>query len=112
MANNPDNYREPKTIKNNHMKKGIMIVTVLAAWFLVKNPEYVQLVKGNETPLEHKAVLFAKTVKQDLFQFTTVHLYSKKKTNNSKHSQKFCLRHITNDKQLHNHEPLLIVNGL
>jgi hypothetical protein len=95
------------------MKKGILIVTVLAAWFLAKNPAYMQLVKGNNTAFPEKAMLFAKTVKKDLFQFTTVHLPEVKiKTNNSKHSQKFCLKHITNDKQLHNHEPLLIVNGL
>jgi hypothetical protein len=95
------------------MRKGILIVTVLAAWFLLKNQEYLQLMTGNKTTAHEKVLAFAKTVKNDLFQFTTVHLPEVKiKTNNSKHSQKFCLKHITNDKQLHNHEPLLIVNGL
>lgn len=95
------------------MKKGILIVTVLAAWFLVKNPEYTQLVKGNKTALPEKALLFAKTVKKDLFQFTTVHLPEVKiKTNNSKHKTQSCLLQVTNGKHLHNHEPLLIVNGL
>ncbi|HLO38095.1 MAG TPA: hypothetical protein VK173_06395 [Lacibacter sp.] len=95
------------------MKKGIMIVTVLAAWFLVKNPEYTQLVKGNKTTLQDKALVFAKTVKQDLFQFTTVHLPEVKiKTNNSKHKTQSCLLQVTDDKHLYNHEPLLIVNGL
>ena len=95
------------------MKKSIMIVTVLAAWFLVKNPEYAQLVKGNKTTLQDKALVFAKTVKQDLFQFTTVHLPEVKiKTNNSKHKTQSCLLQVTDDKHLYNHEPLLIVNGL
>lgn len=95
------------------MKKGILMVTVLAAWFLVKNPEYTQLVKGNKTTLPEKAMVFAKTVKQDLFQFTTVHLPGVKiKTNNSKHKTQSCLLQVTNDKHLFNHEPLLIVNGL
>ena len=95
------------------MKKGILIVTVLAAWFLVKNPEYAQLVKGNNTSLTEKAFVLVKTVKKDMFQFTTVHLPEVKiKTNNSKHKTPSCLLQVTNDKQLHNHEPLLIVNGL
>lgn len=95
------------------MKKSILMVTVLAAWFLVKNPEYMQLVKRDNTTLHAKAMVFAKTVKQDLFQFTTVHLPGVKiKTNNSKHKTQSCLLQITNDKHLFNHERLLIVNGL
>ena len=95
------------------MKKGILIVTVLTAWFFVKNGEYVRMVTMNKTSFHEKAVLFTQEVKKDLFQFTTVHLYTaKKKTNNSKHTHKLCLKQATNDKQLHNHEPLLIVNGL
>ena len=95
------------------MKKSIMIVTVLAAWFLVKNPEYAQLVKGNKTTLQDKALVFAKTVKQNLLQFTTVHLPEVKiKTNNSKHKTQSCFLQAINDKHLYNHEPLLIVNGL
>lgn len=95
------------------MKKGILMVTVLAAWFLVKNPEYTQLVKGNNTALPAKAMAFARTVKNDLFQFTTVHLPEVKiKTNNSKHKMQSCFLQVTNDKHLYNHEPLLIVNGL
>jgi hypothetical protein len=95
------------------MKKGILMVTVLAAWFLVKNQEYVQLVKGDKKDLSEKAMLFAKTVKKDLFQFTTVHLFEVKiKTNNSKHKTQSCFLQPINDNHLHNHEPLLIVNGL
>jgi hypothetical protein len=95
------------------MKKGILIVTVLAAWFLVKNRDYVQLAKGYNNDLSGTALLFAKTVKHDLFQFTTVHLPQVKiKTNNSKHTTQSCFLQATNDKHLYNHEPLLIVNGL
>lgn len=95
------------------MKKGILIVTVLAAWFLVKNQEYMQMVKGDKKELSEKAMLFAKTVKQNLFQFTTVHLPGvKTKTNTSKHKTQSCLLQVNNGKHLHNHEPLLIVNGL
>ena len=89
------------------MKKGILMVTVLAAWLLVKNPEYMQLVKGNNTALPEKAMVLVQTVKKDLFQFTTVHLPQMKiKTNNSKQIQKLCLKQPINDKHLHNHEPL------
>ena len=95
------------------MKKSILIVTVLTAWFFVKNREYAQLVTMNKTSFHEKAVLFTQEVKKDLFQFTTVHLYStKKKTNSSKYKTQSCLLQVTNDKHLHNHEPLLIVNGL
>jgi hypothetical protein len=95
------------------MKKGLLMVTVLAAWLLVKNPEYMQLVKGNNTALPEKAMVLVQTVKKDLFQFTTVHLPQVKiKTNNSKHKTQSCLLQPANDKHLHNHEPLLIVNGL
>ncbi len=95
------------------MKKGILIVAVLTAWFFAKNSEYVLLMTTNEIKLDKKATLFAQELKKDLFQFTTVHLYgANKKTNNSKHKRVFCLKQATNDKQLHNHEPLLIVNGL
>lgn len=95
------------------MKKGILMVTVLAAWFLVKNPEYTQLLKSNNTAIPEKAMAFAKTVKKDLFQFTTVHLPQVKiKTNNSKHTTQSCSLQVTDDKHLFNHEPLLIVNGL
>ena len=95
------------------MKKGILIVAVLTTWFFAKNSEYMQLMTRNEIKLDKKAALIAQELKKDLFQFTSVHLYApKKKTNNSKHTQKLCLKKATNDKQLHNHEPLLIVNGL
>ncbi len=95
------------------MKKGILIVAVLTSWFFARNSGYVQLVTTKEIKLDKKAILFAQELKKDLFQFTTVHLYTaKKKTNNSKHTQKLCLKQATNDKHLHNHEPLLIVNGL
>jgi len=95
------------------MKKGILMVTVLAAWLLVKNPEYTQLVKGNNTALPEKAMVLVQTVKKDLFQFTTVHLPQVKiKTNNSKHKTQSCFLQVSNGRQLHNHEPLLIVNGL
>lgn len=95
------------------MKKSILIVTVLSAWFFVKNSEYAQLVTMNKTGFRKKAALLTQEVKKDLFQFTTVHLHTaKKKTNNSKHKTQSCLLQATNGKHLHNHEPLLIVNGL
>jgi hypothetical protein len=101
------------SVKTNKMKKGILIVAVLITWFFAKNREYVQLITAKEIKPDKKATLFAQELKKDLFQFTTVHLYSaKKEKNNSKHTQKLCLKQATNNKQLHNHEPLLIVNGL
>ena len=94
------------------MKKGILIITVLAAWLLVKNPGYLQVVVGNKICISEKAMALTTTVKNDLFQFTTVHLPKLKiKTNNSKHTQS-CSLQVTNEKHLFNHEPLLIVNGL
>ena len=95
------------------MKKGILIITVLGAWLLVKNPEYMQVVMGGKTSVSEKAMVLTSTVKNDLFQFTTVHLPQLKiKTNNSKHTTQSCLLQVTDDKHLFNHEPLLIVNGL
>jgi hypothetical protein len=95
------------------MKKGILIVTVLAAWLLVKNPEYMQVVMRSKTSFSEKAMVLTSTVTNDLFRFTTVHLPEVKiKTNNSKHTTQSCLLQVTNDKHLFYHEPLLIVNGL
>jgi hypothetical protein len=95
------------------MKKGILVATVLAAWFLVKNQNYVQLLQGDKNDFSEQALVFAKTVKNDLFQFTTVHLPQVRiKTNNSKHKTQSCFLQATDDKHLYNHEPLLIVNGL
>ncbi len=95
------------------MKKGILIVTVMAAWLLVKNPEYMQVIAGNNSSVAEKAMAFTSSVKNDLFQFTTVHLPRVKiKTNNSKHKMQSCFLQVTDDKHLFNHEPLLIVNGL
>jgi hypothetical protein len=95
------------------MKKGILIITVLGAWLLVKNPEYMQVVMRTKTSFSERAMTFTNTVQNDLYQFTTVHLpVIKIKTNNSKHTTQFCLLQATDDKHLFNHEPLLIVNGL
>ena len=95
------------------MKKGIFLITVLAAWLLLKNGTYMQTLKTPGTDLQTKMQVVTNTVKNDLFQFTTVHLSSaKRKTNNSKHTAKACVLKLTNEKQLHNHEPLLIVNSL
>ena len=95
------------------MKKAVLMLIVLAAWFLVKNPEYTQLLNGNKAALSGKALVAVKTAKQYIFPFTTVHLPEVKiQTNNSKHTTQSCLWQATNDKHLHNHEPLLIVNGL
>lgn len=95
------------------MKKGILLIAVLSAWFLLKNGTYMQVIKTPGTNLQTKMQTMTTAVKEDLFQFTTVHLsMNKRKTNNSKHTAKACVLKLTNEKQLNNHEPLLIVNSL
>ncbi|NCU03354.1 MAG: hypothetical protein GXC73_05145 [Chitinophagaceae bacterium] len=95
------------------MKKGILLIAVLSAWFLLKNGTYMQVIKTPGTNLQTKMQVVTKAVKKDLFQFTTVHLsLAKRKTNNSKYTARACTLKLTNEKQLTNHEPLLIINGL
>ena len=95
------------------MKKGILLITVLAAWMFLKNGAYIQTTKIPVTYVQTKMQVVTNAVKKNLIQFTTVHLSAaKQKTNNSKHTAKACVLKLTNEKQLNNHEPLLIVNSL
>ena len=60
--------------KRFNMKKGILTILVLAAWVLLRNQTYTQLFVSKQYNVQQTAQLVAKTISNDLFQFTSVHL--------------------------------------
>lgn len=95
------------------MKKGILVILVLAAGFVLKNHQHVTALANNNNSINKKAVLFAKHVKQEFFSFTTVHLSTIKiKTNNCKHTINTRPLQVCKKAQRINHETLLTINSL
>lgn len=95
------------------MKKGLLLIVVLAAWFLVKNLQYVQLITNNNNSIEQQATKLAKHLQQKVFSFTTVHLHNVKiKTNNCKHTKNTRPLQACRKAQHINHETLLTINSL
>ena len=95
------------------MKKGILTVMVLAAWVLLRNQTYTQLFVNKQHNVQQTAQLVAKTISNDLFQFTSVHLSAPElRTKKKIQIKKTCILHTTNEKQHTNHETLLLINSL
>lgn len=93
------------------MKKGILVILVLAAWCVLKNSENMTALATNS--IDKKAVLFAKHVQQEFFSFTTVHLSNIKiKTNSCKQTMKKLPLQACRKAQHINHETLLTINSL
>lgn len=95
------------------MKKGILVILVLAAWFVLKNHQNATAFAHNKNSIDQKAVLFAKHVQQEFFSFTTVHLSNIKiKTNSCKQTIKTLPLQACREAQRINHETLLTINSL
>lgn len=95
------------------MKKGILVILVVAAWCVLKNSENMTALATNSNSIDKKAVLFAKHVQQEFFSFTTVHLSNIKiKTNSCKQTMKKLPLQACRKAQHINHETLLTINSL
>lgn len=95
------------------MKKGLLLIVVLAAWFLMKNLQHVQPVTNNNNSIEQQATKLAKHVQQKVLSFTTVHLPDLKiKTNNCKYIKITRPLQACRKAQGINHETLLTINSL
>ena len=95
------------------MKKGILTILVLAAWVLLRNQTYTQLFVSKQHNVQQTARLVAKTISNDLFQFTSVHLLTPElKVKKKIQIKQACILHATNEKQHKNHETLLLINSL
>ena len=95
------------------MRKGILTVVVLAAWVLLRNQTYTQLFVSKQYNVQQTAQLVAKTISNDLFQFTSVHLSAPELKRKKKiQIKQACILHAANEKQHKNHETLLLINSL
>lgn len=99
--------------KRYNMRKGILVVMVLAAWVLLRNQTYTQLFVSKQHNVKQTARLVAKTISNDLFQFTSVHLLTPEmKIKKRIQIKQACILHAANEKQHMNHETLLLINSL
>lgn len=95
------------------MKKGILVILVLAAWIVLKNLQSVTAFANNNNSIDQKAILLAKHVQHEFFSFTTVHLSNIKiKTNSCKQTIKKLPLQACREAQRINHETLLTINSL
>lgn len=95
------------------MKKGILTILVLAAWVLLRNQTCTQLFVSKHYNVQQTAQLVAKTISNDLFQFTSVHLSAPElRTKKKIQVKKPCILHTAIEKQHTNHETLLLINSL
>jgi hypothetical protein len=102
-----------ETVKRINMKKGILLIVVLAAWMMVKDRQPLQLIAADDISVQQQATLIAKHVQQQILSFTTVHLYKIKiKTNNCKQTVNTRSLQACRKAQRINHETLLTINSL
>ena len=95
------------------MKKGFLLIVVLAAWMMAKNRQQVQLIAAHQNSFQQQATLIAKHVQQQFLPFTTVHLHNIKiKTNNCKQTNNRRPLQACRKAQRINHETLLTINSL
>ncbi len=95
------------------MKKGILVVLVLSAWVLLRNQTYTRLFVSKQENIQQTAKLVAKSISNDLFQFTSVHLLKPEmKIKKKIQIKQACILHATNKQQPRNHETLLLINSL
>jgi len=101
------------TVNLINMKKRILIILVMAGWFILKNGSNVTALANNSNSIDKKAMLLAKHVQQQFQSFTTVHLFNIKiKTNSCKQPIKTLPLQACREIQRINHETLLTINSL
>ncbi len=95
------------------MKKGFLLLTVLAAWLAINNYPSMHVLVNNNNSLNKKAVVMAQHVKNQLLPFTIVHLSGiKRKTNSCKQMIKTRPLQACRETQRINHETLLTIHSL
>lgn len=95
------------------MKKGILVVLVLAAWVVLRNQTCTQLFVSKQYNAQQTAQLVAKTISNDLFQFTSVHLLKPQVKQKKKlHIRQACILQAAHKKEHMNHETLLLIHSL
>jgi hypothetical protein len=95
------------------MRKGILVVLVLTAWVVLRNQTYTQVFANKPSNVKQTAAIVAKTISNDLFQFTSVHLSAPRLNAKKKMPmKKVCLFQAADKQQHKNHEPLLLINSL